>query len=279
MLVDYIRERGEARERGEGQPFFAVLSVQPPHDPYVAPAQYMARYNPEQLQLRPNVPPIPRVEKQARRDLAGAYAMIENLDVNVGRVRDALAAAGLDADTHILFFSDHGDMHGSHGQFRKTSPWEESIRIPFLVGGLTPRYGGRGGNPQALVNHVDIAPTTLGLCGIEPPEWMQGTDYSGLRLPERPRPEIPDSAFIQSVIPTGHGNSVDKPWRAVVTSDGWKYVAFEAHPWLLFNLNEDPYELANLVHNSAFRAERRRLQARLSEWIRQTGDAFELPDL
>jgi len=127
------------------------------------------------------------------------------------------------------------------------------------------------------MNHVDIAPTTLGLCGIDAPAWMRGHDYSGLRLPSRPQIESPDSAFIQSVIPTGHGDSVDRPWRAVVTRDGWKYVALEGQPWLMFNLNEDPYELANLAHNTKFRAERKRLQDRLAQWISDTGDTFTLP--
>lgn len=279
MLIDYIRKQGEARRAGQARPFFAVLSVQPPHDPYVAPAEWMARHNPARLILRPNVPHVARVQAQARRELAGAYAMIENLDWNVGRIRQALVEEGLDLDTHIIFFSDHGDLHGSHGQFRKTAPWEEAIRVPFIVGGLHPRYEGRSGRPDVLINHVDIAPTTLGLCGIDKPDWMRGCDYSGLRLPWRPVPEIPDSAFLQSVIPTGHGDSVDRPWRGVVTRDGWKYVVLEGQPWLMFNLNEDPYELVNLAHNTRFRTERRRLQQRLAEWIAETGDTFDLPDL
>ena len=279
MLIDYIRRQAEMRKARNGQPFFAVLSVQPPHNPYVAPAEWMAGHTPGQVELRPNVPPVAWVEERARRELAGYYAQIENLDWNVGRVREALAEAGLDLDTNLIFFSDHGDNHGSHGQFLKTSPLEESVRIPFIIGGLHPRYEGRSGRPDVPMNHVDIAPTTLGLCGIDAPEWMRGHDYSGLRLPSRPQLESPDSAFIQSVIPTGHGDSVDRPWRAVVTRDGWKYVVFEGQPWLMFNLNEDPYELVNLAHNTKFRAERKRLQDRLAKWIADTGDMFTLPTI
>jgi arylsulfatase A-like enzyme len=279
LLIDYIREQGHARNNGGGRPFFAVLSVQPPHNPYVAPARWMAPHTPGRVALRPNVPPVGWVQERARRELAGYYAQIENLDWNVGRVRQALVDAGLDLDTNLIFFSDHGDNHGSHGQFLKTSPWEESMRIPFIIGGLHPRYEGRSGRPDAPVNHVDIAPTTLGLCGIDAPDWMRGHDYSGLRLPGRPQVEGPDSAFIQSVIPTGHGDSVDRPWRAVVTRNGWKYVALENQPWLLFNFNQDPYELANLAHNTKFRVERKRLQDRLAQWIADTGDTFALPEL
>jgi len=279
MLVDYIRDQAKAREGGDGKPFFAVLSVQPPHNPYVAPAEWMAGHVPGTVELRANVPPVARVQERARRELAGYYAQIENLDWNFGRVREALVETGLDLDTNLIFFSDHGDNHGSHGQFLKTSPWDESIRIPFIVGGLHPRYEGRAGRPDVRVNHVDIAPTTLGLCGIDAPSWMRGHDYSGLRLPWRPQTESPDSAFIQQVVPTGHGDSVDRAWRAVVTRDGWKYVALEHQPWLMFNLNEDPYELANLAHNTRYRVERQRLHARLAQWIAETGDSFGLPEL
>ena len=279
LLIDYLRGRGKAQRSGEDSPFFAVLSVQPPHNPYIASADWMSRHTPGQVELRPNVPPVTWIQDQARRDLAGAYAMTENLDWNVGRIRQALVEEGLDQDTHILFFSDHGDMHGSHGQFKKTSPWEESMRVPFIMGGIQPRYLGRTGRPGHLINHVDIAPTTLGLCGIDKPDWMRGYDYSGERLPWRPQGATPDSAFIQCVIPTGHGDSVDRPWRAIVTTDGWKYVVLEGQPWMLFNLNEDPYELANMAHNTRYRVERKRLQDRLAQWIEETGDSFTLPEL
>lgn len=278
FLIRYIEERGRMAYEGRDEPFFAALSVQPPHDPYVAPAEFMARHNPAGVTLRDNVPPVPSLEGRARRDLAGYYAMIENLDWNVGRIRAALTEAGLDHDTHLVFFSDHGDMHGSHGQFRKTSPWEESIRVPFIVGGIRPRYVGRSGRSGSLLNHVDVAPTTLGLVGIDKPDWMAGFDYSGERTGSG-ADTAPDSAFLQAVIPTGHGDSIDRPWRGVVTDDGWKYVALEGQPWMLFDLNEDPYELANHAHNSRYRAVRERLQDRLATWIADTGDTFDLPEL
>jgi len=272
-FIAHLEKRAQADE-----PFFAVFSVIPPHDPYVAPAEFMDRHIPGQIELRPNVPDIPALRKRAQRDLAGYYAMIENLDWNLGRIRDALVRLGLEDDTHLLFFSDHGDLHGSHGQFRKTAPWEEAIRIPFIMGGGPHRYTYKSGYSPVPLNHVDIAPTSLGLCGIDAPDWMMGTDYSGYRIRGRDIQNEPDSAYLQAVVPTMHGHSVDRPWRGVVTRDGWKYVVLEGQPWLLFNLNEDPYEQANLAHNSLYAAERQRLQDRLAGWINDTDDTFELPE-
>lgn len=224
-LLDFVRRR-----KADARPFFAAMSAQPPHNPYVAPPQYMRRHTPAAVQLRPNVPPVDRIEERARRELAGYYAAIENLDANLGRLIECLRENHMLDNTHIVAFADHGDLHGSHGQFMKTAPWEEAIRIPLIVGGGR-RYEHRTGISEALVNHVDIAPTSLGLAGIAAPCWMEGTDYSHVRLQisteatKAARSMEPDSALLQLVIPTKHRDSVDRPWRGIVCRDGWKYVA------------------------------------------------------
>ena len=91
--------------------------------------------------------------------------------------------------------------------------------------------------------------------------------------------EDPDSAYLQLVVPTGHGDSIDRPWRGVATRDNWKYVALEGQPWMLYNLNDDPYEQANLAFNTRYRSERHRLHERLAQWVDDTGDVFQLPEL
>ena len=64
-----------------------------------------------------------------------------------------------------------------------------------------------------------------------------------------------------------------------MTDDGWKYAVLEGPPWLLYNLNEDPYETANLALDGRFREERARCQDRLAEWIFETGDTFILLEI
>jgi arylsulfatase A-like enzyme len=274
LFISHLRETS----KGE-KPFFAVLSVQPPHNPYAAPAEFMGKYNPAQIELRPNVPDIPAVRERARRDLAGAYAMVENLDWNIGRIVNWLMETGLYCDTHILFFADHGDFLGSHGHWMKTSPYEESIKVPFIISGEQPAYEGRmRGISHYPINHVDIAPTSLGLCGIDAPAEMEGTDYSWVRLADRPKKTAPDSAYLQSVVPTGHDVCVGKPWRGVLTADGWKYACFENAPWVLFNLNEDPYEQVNLAHYPKNWNKLKELNDRCKKWAEDTGDVFAFPD-
>jgi arylsulfatase A-like enzyme len=265
-------------EYGRGpQPFFVVLSVQPPHNPHLAPPEYVRRHDPAGVVLRPNVPDIPRIRDQARVELAGYYAQIENLDWNVGRVMAALRELGLEGTTHVVFFSDHGDMHGSHGYVRKSSPWEEAIRIPCV---FRPAGGARlGAESDAPLNHVDLGPTTLGLCGIAPPDWMQGTDFAHHIVPGRPAPpREPESAFLQHRF-RKRFDCLNRIWRGVRTRDRWKYICLEGQPIMLFNLNEDPYEMNNLVYLDTYNEKRAELQEMLANWLERTGDAFELPAL
>lgn len=301
LLIKYIKDQGDNARAGKQKPFFAIMSVEPPHWPHLAPAEFMSHYQEGRLELRPNVPPIESIVKETRRHLAGYYAQIENLDWNIGRVRQTLHDTGLEFNTYIMYFADHGDMMGSHGHFKKTSPLEESIRIPMIISGGLPYYdGNRHSRPAIPFNSVDIAPTTLGLCGIEKPPSMVGTDYSHYRLASRPKPSEPDSAFLEQVTPAGfHGSIhprntldqrirdaeaniqwgvIDMPWRGIVTRDGWKYACLPGTSWIMFNLNDDPYEFFNMAHYNKYRTERLKLIARLKQWVSDTGDQFDVPD-
>jgi arylsulfatase A-like enzyme len=270
-------------------PFFAVLSVQPPHNPYVPPtnpAHGPPPRGPAGIELRRNVPDVPWVREKARLDLAGYYGMIENLDWNLGRIRLALKHWNVDRETYVIFFSDHGDMLGSHAQWGKSSPWEESVRVPFVVGSAG-ELSVRRGRTDAVLNHIDIAPTTLGLCGIPVPETMVGHDYSAhclypgspfYRTAPDPAAE-PDSAFLQQIPRKFHRHTVNKAWRGVVFRDGWKYVCMPGHDWLLHDTGEDPFEQANYAHDLVFQEQRARCHVRLARWLRETGDEFPLPEI
>lgn len=269
-FIDYIEKRKD------GDPFFAALSVQPPHNPYVAPPEFEAHFSPDEIQLRPNVPDLPRVVDTVRKDLAGYYAQIENLDWNVGRILETLERLGLDDNTHVFFFSDHGDSHGSNGYYKKSNPFEESLRIPCIV---RPAGGRRAhAYSDAAFNTVDFTPTTLGLCGIDTPDWAEGTDYSHHIINGRPEPASePTSAYTQQCV--RKQADFDRTWRGIRTKDGWKYICIEGQPFVMFDLNEDPYETVNLAFQHSYLEKRKELQAELADWIDRTDDDYVLPEL
>ena len=279
-LTNLFIEHLEDRSR-KTVPFFSVLSVIPPHALYTAPAEFMGNRNPAAIELRENVPRIESITARARKGLYGYYGAIENLDYNVGRIMSALRRLGIDRNTHVMFFSDHGDMLGSHGYFVKIKPFEESIRIPFIISGEHGIHNGRKiGTTDVPLNHVDIAPTTLGLCGISVPGWMCGTDYSFERLSDRVRPGVyPESAYLQTVRLTYYPDTVDQPYRGIVTTDGWKFVSFRGSPWLMYDLNEDSYEQVNLAHLPRYCDKKVELSKKLLGFIEKTGDNFVLPEI
>ena len=265
--IDFIKRRPK------NHPFFLIISVQPPHDPYIAPPEFMEKYSANTIELRLNVPPVKREEEISRKDLAGYYAQIENLDYNIGRLRQALEDLNLLETTHMSYFSDHGDCHGSHGYRRKSSPWQESIRIPciFRPAGITITEH----ISEAMFNHIDIAPTTLGLCGIKPPIWMSGTDFSHYLTGKQAPKEEPDAVLLQHIYPKDF-LCLDRPWRGIVTKDGWKYVVIEHQPIMLFNLNEDPYEMNNMVYfaDKKIKIKRAELAHKLQKMLGDVGDTF-----
>ncbi|MFI3321600.1 MAG: sulfatase [Rikenellaceae bacterium] len=261
------------KNRPKDKPFFVVLSVQPPHNPYVAPPEYMERYNTDSIVLRPNVPPVERVEEAARKDLAGYYAQIENLDMNVGRLYDALEELGLLDDTNLMFFSDHGDCHYSHGYTKKSSPWQESIGIPFIFRPAGGRKEGVAESTNAMLQTIDIAPTSLGACGIEQPDFMVGFDFSKVASEGITVEGMPDAVLLQHIYPKDF-ECLDRPWRGIVTADGWKYVVVENQPIMLFNLNEDPYELNNMVYLAPHKEQRALLAEKLQKMLDEVGDEF-----
>jgi len=280
LMIARLRDEAARRGRGEEEPFFAVLSVQPPHGPYVAPPEDMARHRPGDVRFRPNVPPIARIREAKARDLAGYYAQIENLDRNLGRIRCVPIETGLEDETWVFFFSDHGDMQGSHGYNEKSCPWEESIRIPFLVQ-PPPGGGTRRGRVDAVLNTPDILPTTLGVAGVAAGAELPGFDHSPLfdAKGTEPFPGQPESAYLQHCVRKRHRHSIDRTWRGVVTRDHWKYVCLEGQPLIMHDLDEDPYELDNRAFDQAYLPQRERLQALLADWIERTGDEFPLPEL
>jgi arylsulfatase A-like enzyme len=272
LLIDYLERQTSSNPE---QPFFATLSVQPPHWPTQCPEEFR-KLRPDEIKLRPNVS-RGEGERQAREWGPGYAGLIENWDWNIGRVLAALRKLGIAHNTHLMFFADHGEMLGSHGRSGKVTPYEESVRTPFIFGGESFFYNRmHRGATDALINHVDIAPTTLGLCGIETPAWMEGTDYSFVRDPRRPKPEVvPDSAYLQAIV----HREQSPAYRAIITTDGWKYACTAEGPWLMFNLNDDPYEMNNMALVPGCRHQREILHERLRAKIAEVDDEFELPAL
>jgi arylsulfatase A-like enzyme len=253
------------------RPFLLMVQMGPPHNPYKAPDDYMAMYDPEKLTMRPNWQGGEGADRRripGREDIAAYYAMITALDAQVGRLTAELETLGLAQDTLVVFSADHGDMLGSQGMRLKRKPWEESIRVPGIV--RYPKGGQKGVETDAFFSHVDFVPTLLSICGVTPPADMQGSNLAPVILGESK--EGPDSAFFQIFGPFD-GGEVIAGWRGVRT-ERYMYARYETEPWVLYDLEADPYEMKNLANDPGSEAVRKELEAKLEEWMQKTGDSW-----
>lgn len=268
----------EFMEANREQPFCLFLSWGPPHNPYSqVPEEYQRRYSPERISLRPNFQPLgdehPGMgggpEADPRRALAGYYAHITALDEQVGRLLDALHELGLDANTIVVFTSDHGDMLWSQGMLRKQQPWEESISIPFLVRWPAHIPSGRG--CDVLLSVADMTPSLLGLMGLGPTPSMEGADLSTVMLGHNaPRPR---SVFLMDIVTMDEAHIQGlREWRGVRTEQH-TYARFaDGEPWMLYDNEADPYQLDNLVRAPHARDLVKQLEGELQSWLKETGD-------
>jgi arylsulfatase A-like enzyme len=259
------------RDHAAGGPFALFLSWGPPHNPYeTAPEEYRALYRPEDLKMRPNVPP--EAEEFARKDLAGYYAHCTAIDRCVGDLRQTLRDAGVEEDTVFVFTSDHGDMLGSQGEMRKQRPWDESLRVPFLI--QFPRVLGTKARSDALLmNSPDIMPTLLGFCGIDVPRTVQGTDFSPVLRGESS--ERPEGALMSCLNPFGEWTRPKggREYRGVRTTR-YTYVRSLDGPWLLYDNETDPYQMQNRCNDPELASVQAHLDDLLNRILDDVGDEF-----
>lgn len=244
------------------KPFLLWLAWGPPHNPYeTAPAKYKAMYDPEKIQLRPNVPK--EVADRTRKELAGYYAHCTALDDCFADLLATLKSTGLADNTIVLFTSDHGDMIGSHSLIRKQKPYEESARIPMLFRFPT-HFGIQARRVEGTINTEDLMPTLLHLCDVAVPKTVEGLDFTGyLRGGADPSG---GATVIQCAAPFGEFTRAvgGREYRAVRTKR-YTYVRELSGPWLLFDNEKDPYQLTNLIGQP----EHAKLQADLDNLLHQ----------
>ncbi len=276
---DAIAQTAEAqkyiKERSGGKPFALFLSWGPPHNPYeTAPKEYRDRIRAEDIVLRPNVPA--EHAEAARKDLAGYYAHIMALDDCVGRLMDTVEACGIAKNTIFVFTSDHGDMLHSQGQQRKQRPWDESVRVPFLLR-CPVSLGDVGRKTECMLNTPDIMPTLLGLCGVAIPGCVQGRDFSR-DLVQGKEPDA-DAALLACISPFGEFTRKNggREYRGIRARQH-TYVRDINGPWLLYDNAADPYQQNNLCGKEEHHALLERLDRRLKQKLDECGDAFEPGD-
>jgi arylsulfatase A-like enzyme len=275
------KETMDAIERLKDSTFSITCSFHFPHAPMLPPEPYYSMYPAEDM-----VPPVSindKMENSPYRKANGRmgmpeysdpekikymisnyYGLIKEIDDWMGKILDKLDEHGLAENTLIIFTSDHGEMLGAHGMREKNVFYEESSHIPLLV--RFPSEIDAETKVEEYVSLVDLFPTILDYLSIE----QHPSDGKSLR------------GLIEGTN-TNHGEYVVTEWdyrgdvesNYMIVKDGWKLIipyskeskALNA----LYNLNEDPFEMNNLLGSNpqrdkyADKAEE--LRNSLLEWL------------
>jgi len=198
------------------------------------------------------------------------YAMVANLDWNLGRLLQAIDELGMRDDTVFVFTSDHGEMFGAQGRRAKNVFYDEAVRVPFLM--RWPGHIPAGSASDACLNTPDIMPTLLSLLGLPVPEGVEGVDLAHCALGQ-PGPE-PEAAWMQctgatAIFQDGH------EWRAL-RDKRYTYALYRSdRSEHLYDNESDPYQTRNLASDPAHRDVLARFRSMLGDRMSSLNDTFE----
>ena len=277
-VLEYLAEREQSKDT---DPFLIYFGFSHPHDRRDGTPELLAKYgatnhkdpkslpaaDPKQPTLPPNwLPGHPfdhghmnvrdevdvsgvwknRDERTIRNELGREFACSENIDRQIGRVLDRLAAMGELDNTWIFYTADHGIAIGRHGLQGKQNLYEHTWRVPFIVKGPGVKPGSRvPGN----IYLGDTLATLCDICKITPPASNEGTSF--LPVLEGRQQTVRDVLY-------GVYCGGQKPGIRSVRQGDWKLIKYESPSGglhtQLFNLRDNPQEFLAEHHDSAVAA-------------------------
>lgn len=237
-IWDACSGKAHYKNRPKGTPFFSIFNLTVSHESSLFNRKKKSgktRLDPAKVTLRPYLPDLPGI----RSDVAHYHDIITNLDSQIGKILDNLAADGLDEDTIIFYYGDHGGITPRGKRYLK----DTGTQIPMLV--HVPKKWQHlspfklGSKIDETVAFVDLAPTLLSLIGLEKPEQMQGRAFLGSK---RVAPGEDDVVFL-------YADRFDEIYgmRRGITDGRWKYIhRFTPHlpaaPYSYYQFGQDGWK-------------------------------------
>jgi len=257
------------------KPFFSYLAFDGPHDPHIVPDGFLVKYDVASIPLPPNFLPQhpfdngemivrdeqllkwPRPEADVKEMLSEYYRYISFLDVQVGRILDAVDASPFAANTIIVYAADSGVARGSHGLIGKQNLYEHSMRVPLIVAGPGIVSDRRS---DAMCYLFDVMPTLGKLCGVAAPKDSQGSEFSAV-LKDPSKPARPFLMF-------GY-----KTLQKALNDGRWKLIRYpHVDRTQLFDIQSDPCETKDLSGEPAQAERIKAMLDKLSAEMKADGD-------
>lgn len=266
-----IRYINEHRDK----PFFLFVSPIEPHHQndrfdYVPPRGYRERYA-----GRWTPPDLAALPGNAAQHLGGYFGCVKRCDEAFGRLLDALESTGLRDRTNVLYTADHGCHFGTRQGMDKRSCHGASVHVPGMLCG--PDFDG-GGTIDQPVSLIDLPPTLLRCANIDAPEHFEGIPVQE-RMKQPAGKRLETEAFVQITDEPRKrfGRAIrSAKWNYAVMSDGESEredgTASVYREEFLYNLENDPYELCNLVEDKRYESLRQDFKQRLSTRMKAIGE-------
>lgn len=271
------------RFTGEDKPFLVRWDPFEPHPPCRPPKSFSKMYPPESIEpwgsFDDPLENKPYIQKQQKHTwkienwtwddwapvVARYYAEISHMDQQIGRVLNKLDADGLTENTLVLYSTDHGDLCGGHGMYDKHFiMYDEVMRVPMI--GRWPGHIEGGKTCDAfVVNELDISKTILAAAGIKAPETFVGKNLADVACGTDldPRPDI---------FGAWHGGQFGSYTQRMLRDRRWKYIWNTVDVDELYDLESDPHEIQNRVHDPECLTDLKRLRRRMASWMTDLGD-------
>jgi arylsulfatase A-like enzyme len=237
MTIDFLDNQPTNR------PWFHVVSIEPPHDPNTPPQNYIDQFKNCNFTHRSNVSDHYFNDEDHKNKLIGYYGQIKNIDDNIGRIIKRLEDNDQLDNTIIFYFSDHGDMVGSHNLLGKSTYYVESSKIPLII--RYPKKIPKGIVSDALISTVDFYPTLLGMLDAKAPANLEGNDLSNVIFGKSK--EGANEILLQFERNFYGVSNKNQIYRALI-KDQWMYVYHLINGQSeLYDLENDPFQLDNLI--------------------------------
>jgi arylsulfatase A-like enzyme len=244
FITDVLTDEAMAFiEKNRGRPFFCYLSYNVPHSPFQAPADLYDKYY-ERL----GVENLKRGNERLQAErTAAVYAMLENMDTNIGRLLEELQKLGLEGKTIVIYTTDNGPSTARYnGPLRagKGTLYEGGVKVPFIIS--YPDQLEAGKVVPTLAMHVDLYPTLLELAGVAAPEGPAIDGKSLVPLLKGTASDWPERYYFGIKNRGGRDGVPIKLYPGTVISERHKYVNAE-DTVELYDLEADPEEKRNLA--------------------------------
>jgi len=197
---------------------------------------------------------------------------LRSVDESIGSVIAWLEQQGLAENTLVIYMGDNGFLFGEQGLIDKRNAYEASMRVPLLA--WSPKFIKPHTQIKQMVMNVDIGPTILDLVGVKKPAQMQGYSFLPL-LQDKPLEEWREKVFYEYYWEWAFPQT---PTIFAVRTDRYKYI-FNQGLWdtnELYDLQNDPYEMNNLIREPASQEIAGQLKRELWDWLEST-DGMQIP--